>query len=161
MKNFMYHQQLQSSDIEAIADMVESSGFFSEEEIEIAIELAEEKLEKRDECSYQFLFAKDGDLVVGYTCYGLIPATAFSYDLYWIVVHKDWQGRGMGKRLLTETEQLIRSLGGRQIYAETSSREQYIPTRKFYEKCGYQQEAFLKNFYNESDGKIIYSKVLK
>jgi len=78
MKKFIYRQQIKPSDIEVIADMVESSGFFSDEEIEIAIELAEDKLDKQEVSSYQFLFAEIENQVVGYTCYGLIPATAGS-----------------------------------------------------------------------------------
>jgi len=161
MNTFTYRQQIQPSDIEAIAGIVESSGFFSDEEIEIAIQLAEEKIDQKDASSYRFLFAEDGESVLGYTCYGLVPATSFSYDIYWIVVSNDWRGQGLGKLLMAETEKLIGLSGGRQIYAETSSRKQYEPTRKFYESCGYHQEAFLKNFYNEGESKIIYAKFLK
>ncbi len=161
MKKFIYRQHIKPSDIEAIADIVEESGFFSDEEIEIAIQLAEEKLDQQESSSYRFLFAEIENQVVGYTCYGLIPATVGSYDLYWIVVAKDLQGLGVGKMLMAETEQLIYQNGGRQIYAETSSRDQYQPTHGFYETCGYHQEAFLNNFYAEGDGKIIYAKILK
>lgn len=161
MKNLVFRQQIQPSDVEAIADIVESSGFFSGEEIDIAIELAEDRLEKQNVSSYRFLFIEDGKKVLGYTCYGLIPATSYSYDIYWIVVSKDLRGHGLGKLLMAETEKLIYQDGGRQIYAETSSRDQYKPTHKFYENCGYVKEAFLKNFYSEGDGKFIYAKVLK
>jgi ribosomal protein S18 acetylase RimI-like enzyme len=161
MKTCTYRQHIQPSDIEVIAGIVESSGFFSDEEIEIAIQLAEEKMDQKEASSYRFLFAEDDHRVLGYTCYGLIPATSFSYDIYWIVVANDLQGQGLGKLLMAATEKLIGSSGVKQIYAETSSRDQYSPTRKFYESCGYRQEAFLKNFYSEGDGKIIYAKVLK
>jgi ribosomal protein S18 acetylase RimI-like enzyme len=161
MKNLVFRQQIQPSDVEVIADIVESSGFFSGEEIDIAIELAEDRLEKQNVSSYQFLFVEDGKKVLGYTCYGLIPATSYSYDIYWIVISKDMRGYGLGKLLMAETEKLIYQDGGRQIYAETSSRDQYKPTHKFYENCGYIKEAFLKNFYSEGDGKFIYAKVLK
>lgn len=161
MNKFTYRQKIQPSDIEAIADIVESSGFFSDEELEIAIELAEDKLDKQEVSSYQFLFAEEGNRVLGYTCYGLVPATSFSYDIYWIVVANNMRGQGLGKLLMAETEKLIELSGGRQIYAETSSRKQYEPTHKFYENCGYHQEAYLKNFYSDGDSKIIYAKVLK
>jgi ribosomal protein S18 acetylase RimI-like enzyme len=160
-KTFSYRQQIQHSDIGAIAEIVESSGFFSAAEIDIAQELAEEKLTQPHDSSYQFVFAEDEGRVVGYTCYGLIPATSHSYDIYWIAVLKDIRGQGLGKQLMAETEKLIFAQGGSQIYAETSSRDQYKPTQKFYESCGYHREAFLKNFYREGDSKIIYAKVLK
>ena len=60
-----------------------------------------------------------------------------------------------------KTEEVICSLGGKHIYAETSSRDLYRPTHIFYENCGYLREASLKDFYAEGDSKIIYSKVLK
>lgn len=161
MNRFTFRHQIKPSDIEAIADIVESSGFFSDEEIEIAIELAEEKLDQKDASSYQFLFAEDEHRVFGYTCYGLIPATAFSYDIYWIVVSQDLRGHGLGTLLMTETERLIGLSGGRQVYAETSSRDQYKSTHRFYENCGYKKDAFLKDFYADGDSKIIYAKVLK
>jgi ribosomal protein S18 acetylase RimI-like enzyme len=161
MTNLIYRRQIKPSDIKAIVDIVKSSGFFSAAEIDIALDLAEEKLEHQDASSYRFLFAEYAKRVVGYTCYGLIPATCFSYDLYWIAVLKDMCGQGLGKLLMAKTEKLIRDNKGKQIYAETSSRNQYQPTHNFYESCGYHQEAFLKNFYSEGDGKIIYVKIIK
>jgi GNAT superfamily N-acetyltransferase len=142
-------------------NIVQSSGFFSAAEIELACELAADKLEHGWQSSYQFLFAQDSGQVVGYTCYGLIPATAGSYDLYWIAVSEAMRGRGLGKILLQKTESLISCVGGRHVYAETSSRAQYTPTHRFYETCGYIVEAVLKDFYAPDDSKIIYSKVLK
>jgi hypothetical protein len=50
--------------------------------------------------------------------------------------------------------------GARRIYADTSSRPQYEPTRRFYEACGYRREAFLADFYAPGDGKIIFGKEL-
>ena len=41
---------------------------------------------------------------------------------------------------------------------ETSGRESYLPTRKFYEKIGYTVAACVKDFYAVGDDKIIYTK---
>jgi ribosomal protein S18 acetylase RimI-like enzyme len=57
-------------------------------------------------------------------------------------------------------EDRIKEMGGKRIYVETSSREQYRPTRSFYSRCGYQKEATLKNFYSPGDDKVIYLRVL-
>ncbi|OPY88651.1 MAG: Acetyltransferase (GNAT) family protein [Smithella sp. PtaU1.Bin162] len=154
-----YRRQIKSSDLDAIDRIVKSSGFFSAAEIDLAGELADEKLTDHTS-SYQFLFAEDKDLVLGYTCFGLIPATDASYDLYWIAVDNSLRAQGWGKQLLQETESIIQNSGGRRVYAETSSRLQYSVTHKFYEHCGYIREAFLKDFYAVGDGKIIYSKTL-
>jgi len=155
-----YRQNIRPSDPDAITEIVQGSGFFSAAEIALARELAEERLEQGEKCSYRFVFAEDNERMVGYTCYGLIPATAGSFDLYWIAVIPSLRSQGTGKRLLEKTEGIIRGLGGRKIYAETSSRPQYEPTRQFYEKCGYLAEAVLRDFYAPEDSKIIYAKTL-
>ncbi len=155
-----YRQKINTADLQAIARIVESSGFFSAAEIDLALELANDKITHGQNSSYQFLFGEADGFVWGYTCFGLIPATAASYDLYWIAVDNNFRTQGLGKQLLGETENIIRKWSGQHIYAETSSREQYRATRLFYESCGYMGEAFLKDFYAESDSKVIYSKIL-
>jgi GNAT superfamily N-acetyltransferase len=160
-KDITYRQEIKKSDVASIAEIVKSSGFFSAEEIDIAIELAEEKLELGEDSSYQFLFAEQSGCFIGYTCWGFIPATIGSVDLYWIAIREDSRGQGLGKKILMETEEIIRTSGGKQVYVETSSREQYQPTRHFYEMRGYHQAAFLEDFYAPGDSKIIYLKNLK
>ena len=155
-----YRRQIKPSDLEAIARIIESSGFFSAAEIDLACELAKEKISDGNSSSYQFLFGEDEDLVWGYTCFGLIPATEGSYDLYWIAVDNHLRAGGMGKQLLKKSEDIICNQGGKHIYVETSSRHQYQTTHRFYESCGYMQEAFLKDFYAEGDSKVIYSKII-
>lgn len=156
-----YREQIIPSDLAAIARIVKSSTFFSTEELELASELASEKLADGAACSYHFLFGENEDFVWGYTCFGLIPATAGSYDLYWIAVDQSLRFNGLGKQLLGKTEDIIRTAGGKHIYVETSSRDQYHTTHKFYEGCGYLREALLQDFYYEGDSKVIYSKIIR
>jgi len=146
------------SDMENVRKIVESSGFFSDEEVEIAVELVEERLTKGIPSGYHFLFVESEGKVIAYTCFGRIPCTKASYDLYWIAVHDAFRGRGIGKKLLAATEREIAAQGGQRIYIETSSRQKYEPTRSFYEHCGYKQEAELKNFYSPGDAKVVYVK---
>jgi GNAT superfamily N-acetyltransferase len=110
---------------------------------------------------YSFLFAeRGGDDICGYTCFGPAPCTADSFDLYWIVAAAACQGQGVGKRLLTRSEEIIHEVGGRRVYAETSARLQSQPTRAFYRHTGFRQVAWLKDFYAPRDDKIIYCKTL-
>ncbi len=147
-------------DIERIGKLVETTGFFNAEEVEVAKELVQERLLKGDAGGYHFLFAEHYGRLVGYSCYGLIPCTVSSYDLYWIAVHPDYQGRGLGRRILELTEARIKEAGGERIYVDTSQRIQYASTRAFYERCGYRQETVLADFYAPGDGKTIYCRKL-
>jgi GNAT superfamily N-acetyltransferase len=155
-----FRGQIQPEDAAAIEALVAATGFFDTNEIIIARELVEERLEKGSASGYDFVLLEAGGELAGYTCYGRIPLTQSSFDLYWIAVQPHLQGRRLGQRLLAETERRIAGLGGAQLYIETASRAQYEPTRQFYLHCGYHQAAFLPNFYAPGDGKLIYAKVL-
>ena len=122
------------------------------------MELVEERLANGAVSGYDFLFAEVDGKCLGYTCFGPIPFTQYSWDLYWVAVDESFRGLGLGKLLVAETEHRIAFNGGRQIYAETSSRDQYAPTRAFYKKLGYGREAFFEDFYSPGDSKIVFVK---
>ncbi len=155
-----YRKEPIPADVEAVRDIVVSTGFFNQAEVDMAADLVRERLEKGPESGYFFLFAIHDGAIAGYTCYGPITGTQSSFDLYWIAVRDDRRGRGLGRALMERTEALVSGLGGGQIYAETSSREQYGPTRRFYESCGYAVEALVRDFYAPGDSKVIYVKVV-
>jgi ribosomal protein S18 acetylase RimI-like enzyme len=146
------------TDIKDIVEIVRSTRFFNAEELDVAAELVEERLAKGTASGYFFLFLELDKKVTGYSCFGPIPGTLTSFDLYWIAVHNESRGTGLGKIIMERSEKEITRMNGDRIYLETSSKELYIPTRKFYERCGYMAEAQLKDFYAPGDDKIIYVK---
>ena len=152
--------EVRPEDRVTVRKLVESTGFFSAAETDVAVELVDERLVKGTASGYFFVFAEWDRQTVGYACYGPIACTVASFDLYWIVVANDFRGRGVGRILLHEAERLIRESGGRRVYAETSGREQYASTRAFYERCRYVRDATLKDFYAPADDKVIYLKVV-
>ena len=147
-------------DRETVRRLVDSTGVFSPVEIDVAVELVDDRLKHGRPSDYHFVFAEQGGRTVGYTCYGPIALTAASFDLYWIAVDKVLHGRKVGRMLLERTEELIREAGGRQVYIETSNRHHYTPTRGLYLRCGYIQAALLTDFYAPGDDKVIYVKGL-
>jgi ribosomal protein S18 acetylase RimI-like enzyme len=148
------------ADIENVRDIIISTGFFQNHEIDVAVELVEERLQKGIESGYFFIFVEIDGRTVAYACYGTIPCTIGSWDLYWIATHNNFRGKGIGKKLLAEVEKHIKELGGRTVYIETSLKPQYEPTQYFYDSAGYAREAVLKDFYDVNDHKVIYSRVL-
>lgn len=149
-----------AGDPEVVRDITESTGFFYAEEVATAVELVDERLAKGPASGYSFVFAEEAGRTLGYACFGPIACTKASFDLYWIAVHADARGKGLGTILLDESERLIRAAGGGRVYIETSSRPQYEPTRAFYLARGYREEARLADFYGPGDAKVIYVKVV-
>jgi len=155
-----FRQEICPEDAERVRRLVEITGFFTPEEVEVAAELVDERQAKGDSSGYHFMIAEHYGRVIGYTCYGPIPCTQSSYDIYWIAVHPDYQSRGVGRQLLKVTERKIKNGGGVRVYVDTSQRIQYASTRAFYERCGYELESILPDFYAQGDGKVIYCKQL-
>jgi len=173
--SWQFRRHVVPSDAEAVRRIVESTGFFYPHECDVAVELVEERLAKGEASGYYFVFAEKGGEQasklshgqgahaagpIAYACYGPVACTTGSYDLFWIAVHRDHQRSGLGRRLLDESERLIKAAGGRRVYIETSNRPQYGSTRAFYERCGYACEAVLKEFYGPGDDKVIFVKAL-
>lgn len=155
-----FRMAVRPEDRAAVRRIVQSSGFFYPDEVAIAVELVDEHLQKGDASGYHFVFGEVEGVVAGYACFGPIPGTGASFDLYWIALVDDRRGRGLGGEILRCAEERMRTMGGARIYAETSSRPQYEPTRRFYEKRGFHLEARLEAFYYPGDDKLIYVKPL-
>lgn len=147
-------------DRDGFESLLRGTGFFSDAEVAIALELVDAFIAEGTRSGYHFLVCEQGGELLGFSTYGPIPGTASSYDLYWIAVHRRHQRRGLGVLILAETEARIRALGGTRVYAETSGRDLYHPTRSFYDGNGYAQEARIKNYYGHGDDQVIYGKVL-
>ena len=152
---------LRRADVDAIGALVHLTGVFSDEEIATARELAEENLAKGAEASgYHFQIADGSHGIEGYTCFGPIPGTVNRFDLYWIAVHPQNQQARLGQRLLAATEQAVLAHGGVMLFAETSTRADYVPAHRFYAGCGYKRLAEVADWYADGDGLAIYGKRL-
>ncbi|MFA6723412.1 MAG: GNAT family N-acetyltransferase [Lentisphaeria bacterium] len=154
-------RELRLEDRSQVLRILSLSGMFSQAEIEVADELLGIFLQKPEQKDYCIHVASlDGELA-GYVCFGPSPATAGSFDLYWIAVHPRLQSQGIGKKLLRFVEQECRSQGGRLLIIETSSRELYAPTQAFYARNGYRVEARIKDYYAKDDDRLIYTRKLQ
>lgn len=154
-------RELRASDRAALERIVRGTGAFSEDEVEVALELVDAGLGPQDEDPYRFLVAEDerGE-PVGYACYGHVPMTEGVYDLYWIVVDAAQQGRGVGKALLRATEADVARLGGRIVIIETAGKPEYAAQRAFYERAGCTEVARIRDFYRVGDDKVVYARYL-
>jgi ribosomal protein S18 acetylase RimI-like enzyme len=141
-----------------IREITRATEMFHAPEIEVAVELVDDRLAKGDGSDYVFLFADSGSLTLGYACYGWNSMTQSSWDLYWIAVDPGAQGRGIGRALLDAVEVDVRARRGSRLYVETSGRAQYEPTRGFYLASGYTIAAELPHFYAPGDSKVIFVK---
>jgi ribosomal protein S18 acetylase RimI-like enzyme len=155
-----WRTSVMADDVGRVRSLVASTGFFNAAEVEVAADLVTERLTKGIRSGYHFVLAERGPQLVGYACYGPIGGTQDSFDLYWIAVAPEEQRKGLGAQVYARAEAAMRRARAKHIYAETSTSDRYAPTRGFYQRMGFAEQARLADFYAPGDGKIIYVKTL-
>lgn len=153
---------LERGDIGPLRGILEATKVFRAEELDVAQELMEYALDHPTQKDYDLFSDLDEDgRVRGYYCMGATPMTDGTYDLYWIASDPALHGQGIGSRLLCHCEDRVREHGGRVIVVETSSQPAYEPTRRFYARRGYREEARIQHYYRTGDDLVIFTKHLK
>ena len=99
--------------------------------------------------------------VRGYVCLGKTPLTKSTWHLYWICVHPEAQGMGLGRALQAQAERFVLERGGERIVLETSGQQSYERTRLFYKSAGYKEVGRILDFYKPDDDCVIFCKELK
>lgn len=149
-----------AADRERVREMVEATGVFRPEETLIALEVFDGAVAAPG-ADYWSVGAYDAGRLLGWAAFGSTPGTQGTWDLYWIVVDPAHQAGGIGRRLMCHSEQTIAAQGGRLVVVETSSRVDYVPTRRFYERLGYAARAVIRDYYAPGDDLVVYVKSLR
>lgn len=152
---------LASADRAPLEKILVETNVFTDDEVSVAMELIDVVLEKKDQKDYVIYtaLAEQGE-VAGYFCVGPTPVTVGTFDLYWIAVKPAYHGKGVAKALLGYAEELLKSVGGRLLVAETSSKPKYDRTRMFYDRTHFVEAARIKDYYNVGDDLVVYAKYL-
>lgn len=175
-------RELRAADRAPLAALLRATAAFTDEEVGVALELIDEGIAVGTAQSddYRFFVAELDESaaggatrasgasgaggagtavrVVGYVCFGRTPLSDGVFDVYWIAVDPQLQGRGTGRALLGAVEAEVRRLGGRTILIETGGKASYAPTRAFYDRAGYVEIARIPDFFRVGDDKVIYSR---
>jgi ribosomal protein S18 acetylase RimI-like enzyme len=148
---------MQAADKPAIMAIIKATPEFEPAEIPVAEEVLDYYLASPGQ-DYQALAADFEGQVAGYVCYGSTPLTQSTWDIYWMAVKRSIRGQGIGTILLHEAEACIQAAGGHLLLIETSSKPNYLPTRRFYRRHGYKQVSRIKDFYAPGDDLVTFEK---
>ena len=144
----------------AVRRLVAETGVFSEVEVGWAVEVVDAALDRGPAAGYHFLFADASGELEGFTCFGPIDGTQNRFDLYWIAVSRNTQGKGLGRKLLAESMAATQALGGTHMFIDTSTRADYAAAHALYVALGFTRMGTLVDFYADGDGKALYGRKL-
>jgi GNAT superfamily N-acetyltransferase len=136
----------------------QSSVFTSDEEYEILHTIEHYTLYPEGDELLTYVYTVDGR-VAGFVSFGLGLGNK-TYEVYWICVSLSHQGNGIGARLLAFAEAYALHAGARILFVETSSKREYCRARTLYEHGGYEVSAVVRDYFDDGDDKVIYSKKL-
>lgn len=143
-----------------LVKMAAETGFFKDHEVIALEEVFDDYHAENHKYDHKAYVLEGSGTNLGFVYFAPAPMTEGSWQLWWIVVKADQQGKGLGGRLLNFAEDFCREKGGRVMFIETSSQPKYEPTRQFYLKYKYNQEAVLREFYARGDDMVVYRKGL-
>ncbi|HAV10873.1 MAG TPA: N-acetyltransferase [Dehalococcoidia bacterium] len=149
---------MKAEDRPALESILKVTPEFTSEEVGVALELIDDYLKSGEKSGYFILVAVVGSAVVGYLCYGPRPLTTGTWDMYWVVIHPDYQGEGIGRSLFNEAERQIAKFGGRIMIIETSSKPGYEKTINFHHSLGYTDVCLIDDFYAPGDHLLMLIK---
>jgi len=151
-------RRIKQSDKIALEEMLNNISSFTSDEVNVAMELINVTLNFKEQKDYNIFVFTENEKILGYHCIGIRPLTDAVYDLYWIVVDNNEQGKGIGKKLMAHAEEFVTQNNGRWLLIETSSKDYYTNTRNFYINNNYKVVSQIDDFYKLNDSLIIYGK---
>jgi ribosomal protein S18 acetylase RimI-like enzyme len=141
----------------ALIALAESVDLFGPDELGQVSEMLSGYLDGNNE-SGEFWITDDDNGLISVAYCAPERMTNGTWNLLLIAVHPDYQGQGRGAALMRHVEQVLSTRGERLLLVETIA--SFDHTRSFYTKCGYEEEACIRDYYDAGQDKIVYRKAL-
>ena len=122
------------------------------------------KLEPMDDQHTWIVLENDAGKIAGAAYFGPESHSDRVWNLYFLAVSQNVQGAGIGSALVAWIEANLRTRGtaiAKLLLIETSSVDSFEPTRTFYRKQGYVEEARIREYYGAGDDKVVFWKSLE
>lgn len=149
-----------ATDKPALLHVAESCGLFQTEELSELGGMVDAFLTGELE-GHQWLTLREGNQVKAAAYYAPETFADGVWNLYFIGVLSDQQGKGHGSAILRYVEQKLANQGQRILIIETSGLDGFELTRKFYDQHGYTLEARIRDYYQEGEDKVVFWKKLE
>jgi len=147
-------------DAVALTALSVAAGMFSEHETTVLDNMFVNYFGGHIDNGHVCLTDEEAGEPIGIAYYAPTSATDRTWELIMIGVRPDYQGRGHGMALLRYVEQTLKASDQRLLLIATSGLPSYTRTRRFYVKCGYEEEARIRDYYTTGEDMVMFRKVL-
>jgi ribosomal protein S18 acetylase RimI-like enzyme len=147
-------------DRDALIALADATGLFAPSELAEIGQMLADHLSRDTDSNHSWITDEERGELTGIAYFAPERMTEGTWNLYLIGVHPNCQGQGRGTELLRYIEQALTARGERLLLVETSGLPSFDRTRAFYLKCGYNEEARIRDFYSKGIDKIVYAKAL-
>lgn len=152
-------RSITQDDAAAVVDLAVASGLFEEADAGIVRKMMTDYFGGGEGEGHACIVDAD-DEPMGVAYYEPALATDGTWYLTMIGVRRGDQGQGRGAALLRHVEERLRADDQRLLLVETSGLPAFDRTRAFYRKCGYEQEARVRDYYEPGDDMVLFRKSL-
>ena len=147
------------SDTEPLVRIAEGTGVFREMEVQALREVLDDyHAMETGHLHRSVTLLDDIGEIRGLAYYAQAAMTDRTWYLWWIIVDKANQSKGLGSTLLRHAEAETKSLGARIMLIETSSLPLYEPTRAFYLRNAFEKVCEIPDYYADGDDITIFAK---
>lgn len=148
-----------SQDREVLYEVLQKTGVFSVQAINLAMELVDAYLFNAGQEEYRVVVgeAEQGQAVV-FACYGPVAGTEGTWRLHFLVVTPAHQHHGTGTEMLTWLEARMRGEGARLVIIEITSEAKYAAFTRFFTERAYKQAGRIRNYFRSGEDMLFYIK---
>lgn len=144
----------------AVAELAVAADLFPLEEVGIVEQMMDRYFAGTADEGHVCVVDEESGLLLAVAYYEPIVATDRAWELLMIGVRRDHHREGRGRVMLRHVEDDLRSRGQRLLLVETSSGPAFGPARAFYRSCAYDEEARVRDYFEDGDDMVLFRKAL-
>jgi ribosomal protein S18 acetylase RimI-like enzyme len=147
-------------DAAGVVDLVVAAELFPAEEAGIVTQMMTDYFAAKAADGHACLVDEEDGRLVGVAYYEPLAATDRAWELTMIGIDRDRHRQSRGTRLLRAVEDDLRARGQRLLLVETSASPAFDRARAFYLAGGYDEEARVRDYYENGDDMVMFRKAL-
>jgi GNAT superfamily N-acetyltransferase len=147
-------------DLEAAVGLLGTLGLFGPDDLAEVGGLLEAFVDGRGPAHDVWLIDDEDDGTAAIAYVAPERMTAGTWNLYLLGVHPARQRGGRGAAMVRHVETVVRGRGARLLLVETLGLPEFEPQRAFYRRCGFDEEARIRDFYDHGADKVVFRRLV-